>query len=473
MIANARSRKEAFVPEVSMTGTATVETPEAPELASVGFDELRRRVEDGDPDWVLVNVLPRAAFDLGRIPGSISLPFAEIAARAARALPSSGQETIVYCASSDCSLDTQAIALLRSLGYTRVREYPGGMQEWAERGGRIERTAVAPPAHLPVPAPRRLDRLRRTLRPLSPAAAFAWASAQPVWLLFGVWLSVTVIFALLYWLAGRVTTSLLSGGAPVVSDLPGLGTAFGFSLAIALSGGYGDVAAAGWMRLAVLAETATGLVLFGALVSKILGAQQEQLLSDVFRLTFENRLGRVRTNLHLVLAELGEIAGDRSDPAVPPRRLRARTEAVAMIFTGELQAVRDLVHGRPGGADAAALETLFACLAACLQELTELLTCVPSGKAPSGPLRRSLRRIGQLGADLCGTCPVQPLTPAVRSWMDRVHELCRALDDEPHPGQPAPPFALPGSDGRMHRLADHRDLRPVVLVWFPKAFTGG
>ena len=39
-------------------------------------------------------------------------------------------------------------------------------------------------------------------------------------------------------------------------------------------------------------------------------------------------------------------------------------------------------------------------------------------------------------------------------------------------GEPAPAFALTGSDGRVHRLADHRG-RWVVLAWFPKAFTGG
>ena len=39
-------------------------------------------------------------------------------------------------------------------------------------------------------------------------------------------------------------------------------------------------------------------------------------------------------------------------------------------------------------------------------------------------------------------------------------------------GDAAPDFTLPGSDGRTYRLkqlAGH----PVVLAWFPKAFTGG
>jgi len=39
------------------------------------------------------------------------------------------------------------------------------------------------------------------------------------------------------------------------------------------------------------------------------------------------------------------------------------------------------------------------------------------------------------------------------------------------PGDLAPEFTLPGSDGKTHSLADHRGVRPVVIAWFPKANT--
>lgn len=41
------------------------------------------------------------------------------------------------------------------------------------------------------------------------------------------------------------------------------------------------------------------------------------------------------------------------------------------------------------------------------------------------------------------------------------------------PGDRAPEFALPASDGRTYRLSDFVGRQPVVIAWFPKAFTGG
>ena len=41
------------------------------------------------------------------------------------------------------------------------------------------------------------------------------------------------------------------------------------------------------------------------------------------------------------------------------------------------------------------------------------------------------------------------------------------------PGDRAPEFVLGGSDGRTYRLSELVARQPVVIAWFPKAFTGG
>ena len=40
-------------------------------------------------------------------------------------------------------------------------------------------------------------------------------------------------------------------------------------------------------------------------------------------------------------------------------------------------------------------------------------------------------------------------------------------------GDQAPPFTLPGTDGRTYSLSDYRGKQVVVLAWFAKAFTSG
>ena len=50
---------------------------------------------------------------------------------------------------------------------------------------------------------------------------------------------------------------------------------------------------------------------------------------------------------------------------------------------------------------------------------------------------------------------------------------CGRMEAGLKPGDFAPDFSLPGSDGKIYRLADFRGKQAVVLAWFPKAFTGG
>ena len=47
-----------------------------------------------------------------------------------------------------------------------------------------------------------------------------------------------------------------------------------------------------------------------------------------------------------------------------------------------------------------------------------------------------------------------------------------AVAQELKPGDAAPDFSLPGSDGKTYSLADFKGKRAVVVAWFPKAFTG-
>jgi peroxiredoxin Q/BCP len=51
--------------------------------------------------------------------------------------------------------------------------------------------------------------------------------------------------------------------------------------------------------------------------------------------------------------------------------------------------------------------------------------------------------------------------------------FAQAFGAELKVGDPAPDFSLQGSDGKMYKLSDFKGKKPVVVAWFPKAFTGG
>lgn len=65
------------------------------EVPEISREELRARLRD--PSLAIVNVLPREAFEEARIPGSRSLPLADIPARAREVLRDETQEIAVYC----------------------------------------------------------------------------------------------------------------------------------------------------------------------------------------------------------------------------------------------------------------------------------------------------------------------------------------------------------------------------------------
>jgi phage shock protein E len=69
------------------------QTPTA--VPEISREEILRRLHD--PDLVIVDVLPAAAYAERHIAGAINLPVAEIRQRARAALPDPDRAVAVYC----------------------------------------------------------------------------------------------------------------------------------------------------------------------------------------------------------------------------------------------------------------------------------------------------------------------------------------------------------------------------------------
>lgn len=246
--------------------------------------------------------------------------------------------------------------------------------------------------------------------------------------LLGLWLAIVVSCGVVYWLLGfGHVPSLREGEQAVPANLEGLGTALYFSFITATSVGYGDVVPVGVARVLTAIESMAALLIFGVLISKLVSYRQEHLVEEIHLLTFEDRLGRVRTNLHMVLAELQALSSECGRQNIAAERLLPRVESATMVFVGELRAVHDLLYRPQRAPEEAALEAILANLAAGLREFGDLLDKSLAPANRSAVFKLGLQAISNLAGEICGECVPREHAPELKTWMDRIHELAGKL----------------------------------------------
>jgi rhodanese-related sulfurtransferase len=113
-------------------------------LPAIGREELRQKLERGDP-FVLVDALAPMAYAHSHLPGAINLPPEWVDERAPRQIPDRDVEVVVYCASPTCESSVEVGERLLELGYHHVRHYEGGKRDWVEARLPVEGRATRRP----------------------------------------------------------------------------------------------------------------------------------------------------------------------------------------------------------------------------------------------------------------------------------------------------------------------------------------
>ena len=248
--------------------------------------------------------------------------------------------------------------------------------------------------------------------------------------LFNLWLVVVVGCGFLYWLLMRIVpSSLAASSGPMSTGAAGILSALYFSAVTATSIGYGDIVPTGVARILAIGEGMAGLILFGCVVSKFVSRRQEQLIDDIHHIAFEERLGRVRTNLLLVRAELQATARMCEGREMAPPEALARVESAAMVFVGELHAVHDLLFRPQQTPDEPVLEGILAGLASVFREFVELLACVQARRTERTPaLSTSVTVMARVAREICGDCVPREFAPALRTWMDQIQRMAGEVE---------------------------------------------
>ena len=106
---------------------------------TISRDELRELIDRGAV--TVVETLGAPYFASGHLPGAINIPHLDVEELAPALLSDKEAAIVVYCSNTACQNSGVALAQLRKLGYTDVRKYAEGKQDWEAAGLPLE-TAV-------------------------------------------------------------------------------------------------------------------------------------------------------------------------------------------------------------------------------------------------------------------------------------------------------------------------------------------
>jgi rhodanese-related sulfurtransferase len=99
--------------------------------------DLKAKLDSGSPLFV-VEALPEKYFLQKHLPGALNLPHDAVDRLAPALLPDRTAEIVVYCANAACRNSGIAAARLEALGYSRVRTYHEGKDDWVAAGLPVE-----------------------------------------------------------------------------------------------------------------------------------------------------------------------------------------------------------------------------------------------------------------------------------------------------------------------------------------------
>jgi rhodanese-related sulfurtransferase len=103
-------------------------------------EELQAAIADGSA--TVLDALAGAYWEKQHLPGAIPLHADEVEAAHRGLLPDRDALIVTYCSNPACQNSQQVAGKLEQLGYTNVRKYREGIEDWAAAGLPLESAAV-------------------------------------------------------------------------------------------------------------------------------------------------------------------------------------------------------------------------------------------------------------------------------------------------------------------------------------------
>lgn len=95
-------------------------------------DQLRTEIDAGTV--TVVDALGGDYYAKQHLPGAVPLVEADVNAQASRLLPDQHEPIVTYCSNPACQNSQRVAEKLTALGYTNVRKYREGIEDWVAAG---------------------------------------------------------------------------------------------------------------------------------------------------------------------------------------------------------------------------------------------------------------------------------------------------------------------------------------------------
>ena len=142
--------------------------------------------------------------------------------------------------------------------------------------------------------------------------------------IFVFWITYMFFFGMIYFVLSLTADhGILYQGTKIAPTVHGFITAeyFSFITAASASQGYGDIFPVGASRFFAVIEAVSGLILFGVIISKLLSEKQEILLQEIYDISFEEKISRIRSALYLFRSDVSKLIEKIENNTLSQRRI--------------------------------------------------------------------------------------------------------------------------------------------------------
>lgn len=109
--------------------------------STISRTELADAIAAGEV--TVVETLGPMYYASGHLPGAVNIPHTQVAELAGDLLPDRDAAIVTYCSNPQCRNSSAVQAELRSMGFTNVRKYVEGKDDWTAAGFPLTAGAIA------------------------------------------------------------------------------------------------------------------------------------------------------------------------------------------------------------------------------------------------------------------------------------------------------------------------------------------